>query len=96
MRKYEIMYIMPPDFDSEKTEAVIQKYSDILTAEGGEIIEINKWGKRKLAYEIDKTWKEGFYVLMTFNAEPAAVNELDRKMKISDDIIRQMITRIEE
>lgn len=62
---------------------------------GAEVTKLDKWGKRRLAYEINKI-KEGIYILMQFKAEAAAAAELDRLMKINDDIIRHMITRDEQ
>jgi len=96
MRPYELLFIVKPDLDEEKTEAVLEKFTALIEKEGGEIIKVDKWGKRKLAYEIDKKWREGFYILVHFNGEPAVASELDRVMKISDEIIRHLITRIGE
>jgi small subunit ribosomal protein S6 len=96
MRPYEVLFIVRPDLDEEQTEAVINKFTDLIEKEGGEIVKVDKWGKRKFAYEIDKKWKDGFYTLVNFNSEPAVASELERVMKISDEIIRQMITRIGE
>ncbi|MFZ5945007.1 MAG: 30S ribosomal protein S6 [Bacillota bacterium] len=96
MRPYELLYIVKPDVDEEKLEAVIGKYTALIEKEGGEIVKVDKWGRRKLAYEIDKKWREGIYILVHFNGEPAVASELDRVMKISDDIIRHLITRIGE
>ena len=96
MRPYEVLFIVRPDLDEEQTEALINKFTDLIEKEGGEIVKVDKWGKRKFAYEIDKKWKDGFYTLVNFNSEPAVASELERVMKISDEIIRQMITRIGE
>lgn len=96
MRPYEIMFIIRPDLDEEKTEAVINKFTALIEKEGGEIVKVDKWGRRKLAYEIDKKWREGFYTLIHFNGKPAVASELDRVMKISDEIVRQLITRAGE
>jgi small subunit ribosomal protein S6 len=96
MRPYEVLFIVRPDLDEEQTEAVINKFTDLIEKEGGEIVKVDKWGKRKFAYEIDKKWKDGFYTLVNFNSEPAVASELERVMKISDEIIRQMTTRLGE
>lgn len=90
MRNYEIMYILKPDLEEEKTEQLVEKYSAIITNGGGELVSVDKWGKRRLAYEI-KDLQEGYYVLVTFKSEPDVVKELDRVMKISDDMLRFMI-----
>jgi small subunit ribosomal protein S6 len=96
MRPYELMYIIRPDLDEEQTEAVINKFTALIEEQGGEIVKVDKWGKRKFAYEIDKKWRDGFYTLVHFNGEPAVASEVERVMKISDEIIRQLITRIGE
>jgi len=96
MRSYELLFIIKPEFDEEKNEAIIEKFTTLITKEGGEVTNVDKWGKRKLAYEIDKKWREGFYTLVHFNGEPAVASELDRVMKISDEIMRHMVTRVGE
>lgn len=95
VRNYELMYIIKPDLDEEKLSAVIEKFGNIILNGGGEIESTDKWGKRRLAYEIDD-YREGFYVLIYFKSEPAVVQEVDRVMKISDDILRFMIISKEE
>jgi small subunit ribosomal protein S6 len=84
------MYIIKPDLDEEKLQAVIDKFSNIITADGGEIITADKWGKRRLAYEI-KDYREGIYILINFKGEVGTAQEIDRVMKINDDILRFMI-----
>lgn len=95
MRNYEIMYIIKPDLDEEKLEAVIAKFGAIIDNNGGEIISTDKWGKRRLAYEIND-YREGVYILVNFKGEAAVPQELDRVMKITDDILRFMIINKEE
>ncbi|GIP40626.1 30S ribosomal protein S6 [Paenibacillus sp. J31TS4] len=89
MRKYEVMYIIRTDIEQEATQAVIEKFEGIIN-NGGEITKNEVMGKRRLAYEIDK-FRDGHYVLVHFNATPEVVAELDRVMKISDEIIRYLI-----
>jgi small subunit ribosomal protein S6 len=91
MRKYEIMYIIRTDIEEEVVQSTIEKFQNIIN-NGGEITKNNVMGKRRLAYEINK-FRDGIYVLVHFNAAPAVVTELDRVMKISDEIIRYMITK---
>ena len=92
MREYEVMYILQADLDEEKVTAAVEKYSGIITTNGGTITNVEKWGKRRLAYEI-KGQREGNYVLVLFSGEPAVSSELDRVMKISDDVLRHLIVR---
>ncbi|MDB5055712.1 MAG: RpsF [Bacilli bacterium] len=91
MRKYEIMYIIRTDIEEEVVQSTIEKFQNIIN-NGGEITKNNVMGKRRLAYEINK-FRDGIYVLVHFNAAPAVVTELDRVMKISDEIIRYMIVK---
>jgi small subunit ribosomal protein S6 len=95
MRNYECMYILKPDMEEEALQQAIDKYSAIVTDGQGELVSLDKWGKRRLAYEI-KDLVEGYYVLMNFKSEPAVVKELDRVMKISDNMLRFMIINKEE
>lgn len=95
MRNYECMYILKPDMEEEATQQAIDRYSAIVTDGQGELVSIDKWGKRRLAYEIQDI-PEGFYVLMNFKSEPAVVKELDRVMKISENMLRFMIINQDE
>ncbi|MCC2683481.1 MAG: ribosomal protein [Paenibacillaceae bacterium] len=91
MRKYEVMYILRTDLDQDAVQAAVEKYQGIIN-NGGEIIKQDVMGKRRLAYEINK-FRDGTYVLVDFNGTPEVVAELDRVMKISDEIIRYLIVR---
>ena len=94
INKYETVFIVNPDLDEEKTQAVVDKFKSLIE-EAGTIDAIDVWGKRKLAYEInDKT--EGYYVLINFSAKPDFPAELDRVYKITEDIMRSLIIRKEE
>ncbi|AIQ15227.1 30S ribosomal protein S6 [Paenibacillus durus] len=90
MRKYEVMYIIRPDIEQEAVQAAVEKFQGIIS-NGGEITKHDVQGKKRLAYEIKK-FRDGVYVLVNFNAEPAVVAELERLMKISDEVIRYLIT----
>lgn len=95
MRNYELVFIIRPDLEEEAYEAMIEKFTGLIQSEGGEIVKVDKWGKRRLAYEIQKL-REGYYVIVYFKGEAAVANELERVLKITDSIIRQMIIRKEE
>ncbi|MCG8402027.1 MAG: 30S ribosomal protein S6 [Firmicutes bacterium] len=92
MRGYELVVIIRPDLDDEATEAVIEKVRSMIENNGGEIAKVDKWGKRRLAYEINDL-REGFYVVFNFKGEAAVAAELDRVLKITDTVIRHMIVR---
>lgn len=95
MRAYEVMYIIRPELDEEQNNAVIEKFKSLIENNGGEITKLDKWGKRKLAYEIKRN-RDGFYILMKMNGEPETIAELDRVFRITDDIIKFLIIREEE
>ncbi|MNE87366.1 30S ribosomal protein S6 [compost metagenome] len=91
MRKYEVMYIIGPDVEQENVQAIVDKFNGIIS-NGGEVTKSEVIGKRRLAYEINKL-RDGYYVLVHFNATTEVVNELDRIMKITDEVIRSLIVR---
>ncbi|WP_046176391.1 30S ribosomal protein S6 [Domibacillus indicus] len=96
MRKYEFMYIIRPNIEDDAKKALVERFDNILTSNGAEIIESKEWGKRRLAYEIND-FREGYYQLIHANAaDAAAVNEFDRLAKISDDIIRHIVVKEEK
>ncbi len=95
MRDYEVVYIIDPTLEEETVNALIERFSKMITDNGGEITKSDRWEKRKLAYEINGK-REGLYVVMTFRAAPATRDELDRMMRIAEGVIRHMIVRPEE
>jgi len=94
MQAYEVMYILRPDLEEEAIKETVGHFSERVTANGGMELTVNEWGKRRLAYEIKK-FIEGYYVLMNFNGEAQTVFELERIMKISDNVIRYLTTKVE-
>ncbi|AOZ92871.1 MULTISPECIES: 30S ribosomal protein S6 [Paenibacillus] len=90
MRKYEVMYIIRPDIEQDVVQATVEKFQGIIS-NGGEITKHDVMGKRRLAYEIKK-FNDGTFVLVNFNGTPEVINELERLMKISDEVIRYLIT----
>ena len=96
MRDYELLYIIKTEVGEEQTQAVIDRYNGILEGEVATVEKVDKWGKRKLAYTIDKKYTDGFYVLVNFKGEANAVDEVDRLMKIDENLLRHMITRVDE
>ncbi|EGQ23352.1 MULTISPECIES: 30S ribosomal protein S6 [Sporosarcina] len=94
MRKYEIMYIMRPTLEDDAKKALIERFDNVLTSNGAEIIESKEWGKRRLAYEIDDL-REGYYQLVTANAGTEAIDEFTRLANINEGIIRHMTVRVD-
>ena len=89
MNAYEVMYIVKP-VEEEAFEAVVAKFENLINNNGGNVEKTDRWGKKRLAYEIQDL-SEGLYVLVTFQAEPACIKELDRVMRITDEVLRHMI-----
>ena len=95
MRKYEIIFIAQPDLDEENLNNVIEKIKGWITEEKGEVVSVDNWGKKKLAYRIRKQ-REGQYILITANMEPASVKNLSQNMRFVESIMRSMITVVDE
>lgn len=91
MRNYEGVFIFYPSLEEEKREAILTRAKDVIEADG-KVTNVDEWGLRKLAYEINDIG-EGYYVLLNFEGTPETRDELDRIVKISDGIMRYMIVR---
>jgi len=94
MRKYEAMYVIRPDLDEEQTTAVLDRFQNLLIGQGATITKTEKWGKRRLAYEV-KGHLEGQYVVVEFEGETKAAAELERVLKITDEVIRHLVVKQE-
>ncbi len=96
MRKYEIIFIVRPTLGEEDVKAVVAKFSKVLTDNGSKILEEKTVGQRELAYEIKK-FKSGFYFTLVIEASnDEAIKEFDRQAKNTQDIIRHLITKLED
>jgi small subunit ribosomal protein S6 len=93
--KYEALYIVKPEFTDPDVQKIADKFKSVIEDKGGSVEKASKWDKRKLAYEING-FKEGNYILMNFEAPGDVPAELNRLMRISDDIIRHRIYKSEE
>lgn len=94
MRKYEVMVIIDPDTDERQVQPLIDKHLLTVTKGGGTVDDIDIWGKRRLAYEINKK-ADGIYVVLKLTAEPAVVKELDRLMTIDESVMRTKVQRLD-
>lgn len=92
MRSYETMFVIRPDLDEEATEKAIEKFTNLIQEQGGQVEGLDKWGKRRLAYDIEG-YNEGYYVVVDFKAPGGTVTELNRVMRISDEVIRHIVVR---
>ena len=88
--KYEVLYVLNPNLSEEETQAIVEKFKTLIE-QNGTIDEMDEWGKRKLAYEINYL-TEGYYVLVKFTSDPKFPAELDRVLGITDGVIRSLIT----
>lgn len=95
MRKYEAMAIVKPEMGDADVQKVADRFKTVIEEQGGTVEKAAKWEKRKLAYEIEG-FKEGNYVQWNFEADPKVPQELNRLMRINDDIIRHRIFSDEE
>ncbi|HZK37873.1 MAG TPA: 30S ribosomal protein S6, partial [Clostridia bacterium] len=91
---YELVYILKPSAGEEKRAQLLEKLRDIIEVEGT-IENVDEWGNRKLAYEIDKI-NEGYYVLVNFKSGTEIINELNRNLRIADEVMRHLIVKIGE
>lgn len=94
MRNYETMFILKPNTEEESRNAIIEKFKNIIS-DGGEVISVDDWGLRKLAYEIQKV-KDGYYYLVNFNATNEVILELERNYRIMDAVMRFIVINLEE
>ena len=92
MRPYELMVIIDPEVEERTVEPTLQKFLNVITTDGGTIEKVDIWGRRRLAYEIQKK-SEGIYAVVNFTAEPATAKELDRQLSLNETIMRTKITR---
>jgi small subunit ribosomal protein S6 len=94
MRRYELMLILRPDVADDKAQAVIDRTTRQLTAGGGQIVKVAPWGRRRLAYQIDR-YREGSYHIVLFEAPSDALAELERGLQITEEVLRHLVTRVE-
>ena len=95
MRIYEELFIVKPDAPDEEVDQFVEQLRTQLTTAGATVDNVDKWGKRRLAYKVDK-YREGNYVLFQFSAGPEVVKELERRLRVSDVVIKFLTVRIDE
>ena len=95
MRIYEELFIVKPDAPEEEVDAYIGQVKDLITGGKGTIDKVDKWGTRKLAYRVSK-YNEGIYVLVQFTSTPELVHEVERRMRVTDMVIKFITVRIDE
>ena len=94
MRDYELAFIIQPTVDDEGVTSVVEKVTQFVQTVNGEVTSVDVWGRRNLAYPIDKH-REGIYVLFQAKLSPASLIELERNIKLSEEIIRYLLVKVE-
>ena len=94
MRRYELMLVLRPDVADDRSQAVIDRTTRQIVASGGQIVKVAPWGRRRLAYPIDRH-REGSYHIVLFDAPGDAVTELERGLLITEEVLRHLVTRVE-
>jgi small subunit ribosomal protein S6 len=94
LRQYELMIILDPEIEERTVAPSLDKYLTVITTEGGSVDKVDIWGRRRLAYEIQKK-SEGIYAVVNFTATPATAKELDRQLGLNEVVLRTKILRVE-
>ncbi|CDC39203.1 30S ribosomal protein S6 [Butyrivibrio sp. CAG:318] len=95
MNKYELVVVVNAVIEDDARAAVIEKAKDLITRFGGTISGVDEWGKKRLAYEIQKM-NDGFYYFIKFEAETTAIAEIESQMRIMDNVLRYLCVKVEE
>jgi small subunit ribosomal protein S6 len=94
MRRYELMLVLRPDIPDERNQAIVDRTTRQITASGGQIVKVAPWGRRRLAYPIDRH-REGSYHIVIFEAPAESIVELERGLLITEELLRHLVTRVE-
>ena len=92
MRAYELMVILDPNLEERTVQPSLDTYLNVVRNDGGSVDNVDVWGRRRLAYEIDK-FSEGIYAVVSLQAEPATVKELDRQLTLNESVLRTKVVR---
>jgi small subunit ribosomal protein S6 len=92
VRRYELMLVLRPDAPDERSSAVIDRTTRYVVAEGGQIIKVAPWGRRRLAYPIER-YRDGSYHIIVFEAPAESIVELERSLQITEDVLRYLVVR---
>ena len=94
MRRYELMLVLRPDIPDERSQAIIDRTTRQISSTGGQIVKVAPWGRRRLAYPIDRH-REGSYHIVIFEAPAESIGELERSLLITEELLRHLVTRVE-
>jgi small subunit ribosomal protein S6 len=92
LRAYEVMVILDPSLEERTVGPSLDKYLNVIRKDGGTVESVDVWGRRRMAYEIKKN-QEGIYAVVTLNAEPDTVKELDRQLTLNESVLRTKVIR---
>ncbi len=95
MRDYELVMIVSPEVADEAVSATVDRVQQLILEQGGQVKEVNPWGRRRLAYPI-RSYQEGNYVVAQISLEPQAVSALENGLKLSEDVIRHLVVKLED
>ena len=95
MRDYELMVVLTPDLDDEGVTATTERVTSLVTARGGEIVDLQPWGRRRLAYPIRK-FRDGHYAVARLRLSPEAADPLDRSLRLAEPVLRHLLVRLDE
>jgi small subunit ribosomal protein S6 len=91
-RDYELGFILNPEVNEEQTSAILTRISQVVTNHDGQIVRVNQWGRRRMAYPIEHH-RDGYYIFVDMILTPETVAELDRTLKVSEDVLRHLVIR---
>jgi small subunit ribosomal protein S6 len=94
MRRYELMLVLRPDVPEERIQAVLERTTRQVAEAGGQIVKAAPWGRRRLAYQVDR-YREGSYHILHFDAPPEAIVDIERTLLITEDVLRHLVVRVE-
>ena len=94
MRRYELMLVIRPDVADDKSQALVDRTTRQVVTAGGQIVKVAPWGRRRLAYPIDRH-REGSYQIILFEAPPEAIAELEHTLLITEEVLRHLVTRVD-
>ncbi len=95
MRNYEVAFIAAPTLTPDELDAFVEQMQTVVEGKGGKVVKVDNWGKKSLAYKIKK-FRDGYYVILTMEADGAIITELERRFRVSDHVIRYLSIRIDE
>ncbi len=94
MRRYELMLVLRPDAPEDRIQAILEKTTRHVTETGGQIVKTAPWGRRRLAYQIDR-YREGSYHILHFDASPESIVDLERTLLITEEVLRHLVVRVD-